>query len=462
MSLRSRIQSAWNAFRAKDRNPESGMPSYTQTIGGASSYSRPDRHMMRYGNGKSIINSIYTRIANDVASVSIEQVKVDSNENYVSTMDTDLNRCLTLSANLDQSARDFKLDTVLSMLDEGVVALCPIDTDIDIMNNNAFDIESIRVCRIVSWFPDTILVEAYDERTGTKSNLYFPKQQVAIIENPFYTVMNAPNSTLRRLINKLNLLDAIDNKNGNAKLDLIIQLPYTIKSEARQQQADNRRQKIIDQLESSDYGIAYIDATEHITQLNRSIESNLMPQIEYLTKLLYSQLGISEEVFSGTAKEEDLLNYNNRLIEPILSTIVNEMTRKWITKTGYTQGQRIQYHIEPFKLVPVSQLSDIADKFTRNEILSSNEFRSIIGFKAASDPKADQLLNKNMPIDQTQPTATGTNETNQNGTADTDADTQVNSDLDEIESMIDDGGDLSEAEKELQALMQEYGVSEEE
>lgn len=476
MSLRERFQSAWNAFRAKDRNPESGSPSYTQTIGGANS-SRPDKHTMRYGNGKSIINAIYNRVANDCASVTIEHVKVDGNENYVETMGSDLNRCLTLEANLDQSARDFKLDAVLSMLDEGVVALCPIDTSIDIMNNNAFDIETIRVCKIVAWYPETVLVEAYNEKRGSTENLYFPKRAVAILENPFYNVMNAPNSTLRRLINKLNLLDAIDNKNGNAKLDLIIQLPYTIKSEARQQQAENRRQSIINQLESSDYGIAYIDATEHITQLNRAVESNLMPQIEYLTKLLYSQLGISEEVFSGTAKEEDLLNYQNRLVEPILATITNEMTRKWITKTGYTQGQRIQYHKEPFKLVPVSQLADIADKFTRNEILTANEFRSIIGFKASSDPKANELLNKNMPADKTAdanslalPNSTDQDETaldeNQNGIStdesddsqmDPEFDSQVNAQLDQIEQLVDE--DPDQAEAMLNQLLSQIGAT---
>lgn len=454
MSIRSRIKNAWNAFKAKDKDPLSGSPSYTQTIGGATS-ARPDRHTMHYGNGKGIINAIYTRIANDCASITIEQVKVDSNENYLETMSTDLNRCLTLEANMDQSARDFKLDMVLSLLDEGVVALCPIDVDVDIMNNNAFDVESIRVCRVVAWYPDTILVEAYNENTGSKENLYFPKRTVAIIENPFYDVMNAPNSTLRRLVAKLNLLDAIDNKNGNAKLDLIVQLPYTIKSEARREQAENRRKAIVDQLENSDYGIAYIDATEHITQLNRSVESNLMPQIEYLTKLLYSQLGLSEEVFSGTAKEEQLLLYSNRLIEPILSTITNEMTRKWITKTGYTQGQRIQYHMEPFKLMPMSQLADTADKLTRNEILSSNEVRSIMGFRAASDPRADQLINKNMPASDTGQAVPTADDLNQNVSVDA----TVNAELDNIESMLDGtDANISEAEKQLLELMEEYGV----
>lgn len=394
MGLRDRLMHAWNAFRSAETSTSFAVSS---EIGPASSV-RSDRTRLRLGNEGTIIASIYNRIANDCASITVEHTRMDQNGKFLGMIKSSLNDCLTLSSNIDQTSRDFFLDVVLSMLDEGSVAIVPVDTSISPLDNGSFDIESMRTAKVTQWMPRHVVCDVYNDRTGRHEELTLPKDKVAIIENPFYSVMNAPNSTLKRLIYKLRLLDSVDENNGNAKLDLIIQLPYTIRSDARQQQAENRRQRIVEQLNSSDYGIAYIDATEHITQLNRSVESNLLPQIEYLTKQLYSQLGIGESVFMGVANEAEMLNYYNQVIEPIMSSITLEMTRKFLTKTGRTQGQRVTYFRDPFRLVPVNQLAEIVDKFTRNEILSSNEVRAVIGMPASDDQRADQLLNKNIAI----------------------------------------------------------------
>ena len=393
-SLRDRIAHAWNIFRNDEENFASSYNIYENsniTYG-----SRPDRIRLMPGSEKSIVSSIYTRIAIDVSSVNIKHVKIDDNNNYEHVMKSKLNDCLTVEANIDQSARQFFMDVVLSMLDEGVVAIVPVETDESIFDTSSFKIESMRCGKIVGWGTRSVRVRLYDDRDGKFKEINVPKERTAIIENPFLSVMNEPNSTLKRLISKLNLLDAIDNQSGSSKLDLIIQLPYTIKSEARKEQATRRKTEIENQLINSKYGIAYVDATEKITQLNRSIDNNLLSQIEYLTNLLYSQLGVTESVFSGTADEKTMLNYNNRTIEPILSTIVEEMNRKFLTKTARAQGQRIKFFQDPFRLVPVSQIADIADKLTRNEILSSNEIRSIIGYEPSSDPSANELRNKNI------------------------------------------------------------------
>ena len=405
MSLKDRFNNAWNAFKTEDQRRND---LFTNSDGdyqdiSLPSYNRQDRYRMRFGNERSLINSIYNRIANDVASVTIQHVRVDENDRYLETMDSGLNECITLSANIDQTSRDFWIDTVLSMLDEGVVAVVPVDTSIDIVRNNSFDIHTIRTGKIQQWMPSRVQVEVYNDRTGQKEELTLPKDKIAILENPFYSIMNEPNSTLKRLIYKWNLLDQIDSRKASSKLNLLFQLPYSLKSPTRQAQAEERRKSLEDQLENSTYGIAYIDSTEHVTQLNRPIENDLVQQINDLTNQLYSQLGIGREVFEGTANQEQMLIYNNKVIEPILSVIQLEFTRKFLTPTARTQGQKIQYHMDPFRLVPVGQLADIADKFTRNEIVSSNEFRATIGFKASDDPRADQLINKNMPVDQIQP-----------------------------------------------------------
>ena len=405
MSLKDRFNNAWNAFKTEEKRRDDIFTNSTGDYLDLSlpSYSRQDRYRMRFGNERTIINSIYSRIANDVASVTIQHVRVDENDRFIETIKSGLNECLTLSANIDQTSRDFIIDLVLSMLDEGVVAAVPVDTNVDIVNNNSFDILTMRTGKITSWKPYSVKVNVYNERSGVKEELTLPKDKIAIIENPFYSVMNEPNSTLKRLIYKLNLLDQIDSQKASSKLNLLFQLPYSLKSPTRLAQAEERRKSLEDQLENSRYGVAYIDSTEHVTQLNRPIENDLVQQINDLTSQLYSQLGVTKEVFEGTANQEQMLMYNNKVIEPILSVIQLEFTRKFLTPTARTQGQKIQYHMDPFRLVPVGQLADIADKFTRNEIVSSNEFRATIGFKASDDPRADQLINKNMPIDQTHP-----------------------------------------------------------
>ena len=385
----ARVKQAWNAFMDKDnfsRYRDIG-PGY---------YRRPDRPMFTRGNERSIVTSVFNRIAIDAASINLRHVRLDENDRFVETMETGLNNCLSVEANTDQTGRAFVQDAVMSMLDEGCIAIVPVDTTGDPNSTGAYDINSMRVGKIIDWYPQHVKVQVYNERTGNKEDITLHKSIVAIVENPLFAVVNEPNSTLKRLIAKLNLLDAIDQQSGSGKLDLIIQLPYVIKTEARRQQAETRRQDIVNQLSGSKYGIAYTDGTEHITQLNRSVENNLMAQIEYLTSMLYSQLGITQSILDGTADDKTMLNYYNRTIDPILSAIVDEIKRKFLTKTARTQLQSISAFRDPFKLVPVNDLSEIADKFTRNEILSSNEIRQIIGMKPSADPKADELRNKNL------------------------------------------------------------------
>lgn len=384
-----RLQHAWNAFR-NNRDPTISVST------GPGSSDRLDRRRRRIFADKSIVTAIENRIAIDVAAVSIQHVRLDQDGRYRETMRSGLNSIFTLEANLDQTGRAFVQDIVQSMFDEGAVAVVPVDTTLSPLETGGFDIQSARVAKITQWYPEHVICEVYNEKTGHKEELKLPKRMVLIIENPLYSVMNEPNSTLQRLIRKLNLLDSIDEQASSGKLDLIIQLPYIIKTEARRQQAEQRRKDIEMQLAGSKYGIAYTDGTEKITQLNRSVENNLLNQIEYLTKTLYSQLGFTEEVFNGTADEKTMLNYNNRTVEPILSAIVDEVKRKWLTKTARSQGQSVMFFKDPFKLVPVEKIADIADKFTRNEILSPNELRGIVGFKPVQDERADELRNANL------------------------------------------------------------------
>ena len=390
MGLVDRLQHGWNAF-INSRDPTIGVNSY-----GTGYTYRPDRPRLTRGNERSIVTSVFNRIALDASSVSIQHVMLDDNGRFLSVIDSALNRCLNLSANLDQTGRAFLQDAVMSMMDEGCVALVPIDTTLDPKNTGSFDIESIRTGKILEWYPSSVKVRVYNEKTARREDLILKKKNVAIVENPLYAVMNEPNSTMQRLIRKLVLLDAIDEQSGSGKLDLIIQLPYTIKTEARRQQAENRRRDIEEQLRGSKYGIAYTDGTERVTQLNRPVENNLMNQIKYLTETLYSQLGITQGILDGTADDKTMLNYYNRTIEPIISAIVDEMKRKFLTRTALTQKKTIMFFRDPFKLVPVNDIAEIADKFTRNEILTSNEIRQIIGIKPSSDPKADRLENSNI------------------------------------------------------------------
>lgn len=383
-----KLRNAWNAFMGRDEKPTQNYLSGT--------YYRPDRIKMSYGNERSIITAIYNRIAIDVTNCKIQHVKVDENDKFLETIDSDLNNCLTVEANIDQSSRLFFQDVVISMFDEGCIAVVPTATDIDPRRTDAYNILELRVGKIVQWYPHHIKVDVYNEDTGKHQQILCLKSDTAIIENPFYAVMNEQNSVLRRLIRKLVLLDAVDEQSSAGKLDLIIQLPYTIRNETRKKQAEERRADIERQLAGSKYGIAYADATEHITQLNRPIENNLMKQIEYLTTLLYSQLGISDKILNGTANEQEMLNYYNSTIEPILSAIVDEFKRKFLSKTARSQHQSIMFFRDSFKLVPVNNIADIADKFTRNEILSSNEIRGIIGYRPSDDPKANELVNSNI------------------------------------------------------------------
>lgn len=388
-SIGSRLKHAWNAFFNKDPTP-------TNWDRGSAYAYRPDRPRLTRGNERSIVTAVYNRIALDVSALIMKHCYLDVNGRYSKDADSKLNRCLTIEANIDQTARAFKQDIVMSMLDEGCVAVVPVDTTFNPNVTGSYDIDTMRTGKILEWRPTTIKVRVYNELIGEKEDIIIPKSVAAIIENPLYAVINEPNSTMQRLIRKLNLLDAIDEQSGSGKLDLIIQLPYIIKTPARRQQAEQRRKDIEMQLSGSKYGIAYTDGTERITQLNRPIENNLMKQIEYLTSMLFSQLGITQSILDGSADEKTMLNYNNRTVEPIASAIVDEMKRKFLTKTAISQNQTIMYFMDPFKLVPVSNLADIADKFTRNEILSSNEVRQIIGMKPSEDPKADQLINKNI------------------------------------------------------------------
>lgn len=390
MALLDRFQNAWNAFRNKD--PSNG--SYFSY--GESSSIRPDRPRLIRGSERSIINSIINRISIDASSIDIKHVRLDENQRYAEDVNSGLNNCLTLEANLDQTSRAFFQDVVTSMLDEGCVAVIPVDTSIDPRNTDSYDILSLRTGKILEWYPKHVRVQVYNERTGRKEEIVVEKRTTAIIENPMYSVMNEYNSTMQRLIRKLALLDITDESTASGKMDLIIQLPYTIKTETRKAQAESRKKDIEMQLATSKYGIAYIDSTEKITQLNRSVENNLMKHVEYLTSMLYSQLGLTAEVMNGTADEQTMLNYNNRTIEPILSAIVDEFKRKFLTKTARTQSQSIEFFRDPFRLVPVNNIAEIADKFTRNEIMTSNEIRQIVGMKPSKDPKADELRNKNL------------------------------------------------------------------
>lgn len=388
MSFGSRLKHAWNAFTGN-------IQMNYRDLGMSYPY-RADRPRMSRGNERSIVTSVYNRIALDVAALNVQHVRLDENGRFLSVIDDGLNNCLTLEANVDQTARSFIQDVVISMFDEGSVAIVPVDTTTDPNVSGSYDIQSLRVGQILDWYPQYIRTRVYNEQTGRKEDIVVPKSAVAIIENPLYAVINEPNSTMQRLIRKLNLLDVVDEQSGSGKLDLIIQLPYVIKTEARRQQAENRRKDIESQLSGSKYGIAYTDGTEHITQLNRSVNNNLMSQIEYLTSMLYSQLGITQSILDGTADEKTMLNYNNRTIEPIISAIVDEMKRKFLTKTARSQRQSISFFRDPFKLVPVNEIAEIADKFTRNEIMTSNEIRQVVGMKPSDDPRADELRNKNL------------------------------------------------------------------
>ena len=389
VSFGSRLKHAWNAFLNRDPTGD-----YRDT--GMSYSYRPDRVRFSRGNERSIVTSTYNRIALDAASIDIIHARLDEDGRFISEINSGLNNCLNLEANIDQTGRAFVQDIVMSMLDEGSVAIVPVDTSVDPKVTSSYDIFTMRTGKIIEWRPTTVKVRLYNDRTGRKEDIVVPKSTTAIIENPLYAVINEPNSTMKRLVRKLNLLDSIDEQSGSGKLDLIIQLPYVIKTEARRQQAENRRRDIEAQLSGSKYGIAYTDGTERITQLNRPVENNLMKQIEYLTSMLYSQLGITQSILDGTADEQTMLNYYSRTIEPIISAIVGEMNRKFLTKTARSQMQSIVYFRDPFKLISVGEIAKIADTFTRNEIMSSNEVRQKIGMKPSDDPRADELVNKNL------------------------------------------------------------------
>lgn len=397
-SFGNRLKHAWNAFI-------NGGSSMRYSNYGYSSGYRRDRPRFSRGVDRTIISSVYNRIALDVSQITIQHVKTDKDGRYKETIDSKLNECLTLEANIDQTARDFIQDLVLTMFDEGCAAIVPVDTSDDIIRTGSFDVLSMRVGKIVEWFPRAVRVNVYNDRSGEREEIILPKERVAIVDNPFYCVMNESNSVVQRIIQKFRLLDAVDEYSSSGKLDLIIQLPYVIKTKAREDQAELRRKLIENQLANSKYGIAYIDGTEHITQLNRSLENNFLTQIQYLVDLFYSQMGITSEVMNSTADEKTMLNYNTRTIEPIVSAIADNINRKFLTKTARSQGQSIMFFKDPFKLVPVSDLAEIADKMTRNEIMTSNELRQVIGMKPSSDPSADELRNKNLsqPAENKQP-----------------------------------------------------------
>lgn len=390
MSIGSRLKHAWNAF-ITNRDPTR----YIQSLGPGFS-SRPDRPRLSRGNERTIVTSIYNRIALDVAGISIKHCRLDDNGRYISEVNSGLNNCLNLEANIDQTGRAFIQDVVFSMFDEGCVAIVPVDTTLNPKDTNSYDIQTMRTGKIVEWYKHDIKVRIYNDQIGEKQEIILPKNQVAIVENPLYAVINEPNATMQRLIKKLRLLDVSDERTLSGKLDLIIQLPYSTRTDVKKEQAERRRETLESQLVDSKYGIAYADATEKIIQLNRSVENNLMSQIEYLINQLYSQLGLTQSVMDGTADEKTMLNYNNRTIEPIIAAIVDEMKRKFLTKTARTKRQSIMYFKDPFKLVPVNDIAEIADKFTRNEIMTSNEIRQIVGMKPSSDPKADELVNSNI------------------------------------------------------------------
>ena len=414
MTLGSRLRHAWNTFLNRDPL------SYRYSFGPSYSY-RPDRPIFSRGNERSIVTSVYNRIALDVSSMTIQHVRLDENDRFKEVIESGLNNCLNLEANIDQTGRAFVQDIVMSMLDEGCVAIVPVDTTFNPKETGSFDISTMRTGKILEWYPQHVKVRVYNDRKGEKEDILVPKSTVAIVENPFYSVMNEPNSTMQRLIRKLNLLDAIDEQSGSGKLNLIIQLPYVIKTAARRQQAEERRKDIEEQLSGSKYGVAYTDGTEHVVQLNRPVDNNLMSQIEYLTSMLYSQLGLTQGIMDGSADEKTMQNYYTRTIEPILSAIVDEMKRKFLTKTARSQKQSILFFRDPFKLVPVGEIAEISDKMTRNEIMTSNEIRQKIGMKPSTDPKADELRNSNLsaPAENTpksQPTTTPKEDNVQNGT----------------------------------------------
>lgn len=441
MALGDRLKHAWNAFTDSDsanNRPFSG--------GGGSMMGRADRTPLRLTNERSIISSIYTRIGIDVAAVPMVHVRVDDQDRYLETIDSGLNDCLTWEANIDQPGRAFRQDVAMTVLDEGVAAIVPVDTTISPEQSGGFDIKTLRVGRVVDWHPDKVRVSLYNQERGVREQITLPKKMVAIVENPLYSVMNEPNSTLQRLIRKLGMLDAVDDQSSSGKLDLLIQLPYVIKSESKRQQAEQRRQDIEFQLKGSKYGIGYVDATEKVTQLNRPVENNLMAQVEYLTNLLYAQLGLTPSVMDGTADENGMLNYNARTIEPLLDSIVEAMRRTFLTKTARTQGQSIMYFRDPFKFVPIGGqggIADIADKFSRNEITSSNEIRQGIGMKPRPEPKADALINSNMPQADTgvdpnaDAVATDPNAQDPNAAAPDPAVDQMNSDLQSTTAEVD-------------------------
>ncbi len=409
-TIGSKLKRAWNIFMNRDPT------SYQAASYFGSSYGyRPDRIRMTRGHERSIVTAICNRIALDVSAISLVHARVDENGHFLEYIDDTLHQCLTVEANLDQTGRALRQDIVMSMLDEGCVAVVPVEADFDPDENSSYKIYSLRTGKILEWMPQHVRVRLYDERTGRFEEVVVAKKYTAIMENPLFAVMNEPNSTMQRLIRKLNILDAIDEQSGSGKLDLIIQLPYVIKSQARKEQAEQRRRDIEQQLSGSKYGIAYTDGTEHITQLNRGVENNLMSQIEYLTKMLYSQLGITESVMDGTANEETMLNYHNRTVEPILSAIADEMTRTFLTKTARTQKQAISFFRDPFRISPVSQIAEIADKFTRNEIMTKNEFRSIIGMRPSDDPRADELRNSNINQSEADQALLDSKVENQNG-----------------------------------------------
>lgn len=391
ISIFDRLAHAWNAFIDQDERQN-----YRYSMGQVSS-SPPDRTRLRLGNERSIISGVYTRLSIDVADVIMRHVRVDDNGRFKESIDSGLNRCLTIEANIDQAATAFRQDVALTLFDKGVIAVVPVDTTSNPSDPGLIDIKTMRVGEVIAWYPQHVLIDCYDDRSGKRKQIKLPKSVVAIIYNPLYSVMNEPNSTLQRLIRKLNLLDAVDEASSSGKLDIIIQLPYTIKSEARRAAADQRAKEIEVQLKGSKYGVAYTDGTEKITQLNRPAENNMLAQVEYLTKMLYGQLGLTEGIFTGTASEEEMLNYHNRTVAPVLVAITEGLKRTFITKTAMTQGQSVEYYRDPLKYVPMSKFGDLVDKLARNEIVSANEIRGAIGMRPSEDPKADMLINSNMP-----------------------------------------------------------------
>ena len=462
MSLKDRFASAWNAFQSdKSRQKEIDEPqNLMYSTFGSSGYFRGDRHRLRFSSERSILNSVFNRIANDVASTQIQHIRTDDNGRYIETIKSGLNECLTLSANIDQTSRDFWVDLVLSMLDEGVVAAVPVDTNINLDRSRSFDILSIRTGRITKWTPSYISMEVYNDRKGKQQEITLPKEKVAILENPFYSVMNEPNSTLKRLVYKMNLLDQIDGQKASPKLNLLVQLPYSLKSPTRVAQAEERRKVLESQLEDSKYGVAYIDSTEHVTQLNRAIENDLPAQIQTLTDQLYNQIGISADVFKGIANQEQMLVYNKKVLKPILDLIELEFTRKFLTPTARTQGQKIAYFIDAFDMVTPDEVGAMANSLSRNEILSANEFRSILGFKPNDEPRSDQLINKNMPVKDIAGAQAQTGQQVDNGSENQNGTTANGSgnELSDLEAMLNDSANdtsLDDTEALLDQLEQE-------